>query len=127
MPLALIGLCISLYILLHKLQHKKLVCIIGEDCNEVVKSKYGYMLGIPNEAMGVLYYLFMLGAMILLLSGFDQVFGISLLFLVRIGAGFALLVSVYLALIQLLKLKKWCEYCLATALTNLIIFFLVIR
>jgi len=115
--LSLIGFLISGYLLKVKLLHEKLVCFLGDkDCDAVVKSKYGSFFKIPNEALGMLYY----AAMIV-----GTVFAISVFFL-QAAAVLALVASLVLVVVQAFVLKKWCEWCLATAFINLLLFLIVI-
>ncbi|MDO8633320.1 MAG: vitamin K epoxide reductase family protein [bacterium] len=114
--LSALGLVISLYLLYVKLRNKKLICFLGEDCDAVVKSKYGYLFKIPNEALGVLYYTGMIVGTVL---------AVNILFL-QAAAVLALVASLALVVIQAFFLKKWCEWCMATALINLALFLLVI-
>lgn len=116
--LAIGGLAISGYILRSKITNEKLVCFIGDDCNKVVKSKYGYLFrGLPNEFFGAIYYLAVIGAVIL---------GLEKTLLFQVPAGLAFLASLYLAGIQVRILKEWCEFCLTTALINAVIFLMVV-
>ena len=118
--LGLIGLGITYHIHNSKVSKKKLVCIIGETCGEVVESKYGRLLGFPNEIMGFAFYgLFVATG----LAGFFkpailETFGLWLL----IGSLGALGFSLLLVGVMAFVLKKWCDYCLlSTAVTILIV------
>jgi len=125
LPLATIGLFISLYILLKKLRNEKILCFIGKDCDRVVKSKYGYMMGIPNELIGSLFYIWILVVVISSVAGVTDIFAGRLLFLVYLSVILAFLSSIGLTAIQAFILKKWCEMCLVAAGINTLIFFLV--
>lgn len=122
--LALIGLADALYLLVKKVRKEKLVCFLGEDCDKVVKSKYGFFFGIPNEAFGVGFYLLVLGSFALSLLGVDALGGFALLLLVLAAAIAASLASLYLMAIQAFVLKEWCEWCLLSALVNFLILLL---
>lgn len=123
--LALIGLADASYLLYKKLRKEKLVCFFRDDCDEVSKSEYGYMFGIPNEAFGIGFYLFTLALFSLLQLGITIILGVSLLSLLLFAAILASLVSVYLLSIQAFILKKWCEWCTLSAAVNFFILFLV--
>lgn len=122
LPLSVAGLGISLHLLRKKLKKEKLVCFIGEDCDAVIKSKYGSMFGIPNEAIGSTFYAGMLLIATLSITGMSDIFETTLFPLVALSATFAFLSSVGLTGIQAFILRKWCEFCLATALINVLIF-----
>ncbi|MAF13717.1 MAG: hypothetical protein CMI53_02380 [Parcubacteria group bacterium] len=121
-PFAVIGFIISFYIFFKKSRQESLVCFTGQDCNLVVDSKYNKIFGFPNEILGMLYYLLVVGFIILGLEGVTEVanFSLSLIlvFIATVAAGF----SIFLIYVQALVLKHWCEYCIATAITTIAIF-----
>lgn len=119
--LALVGLADAGYLLYKKLRHEELVCFIGDDCDRVTKSKYGYTLGIPNEVFGIAFYLFCLLLFSLSFLGSSLLLGFSLVALLLAAATVASLASLYLLLIQAFVLKEWCEYCVLSALVNFLI------
>lgn len=109
------GFLISFYIYHTKKNNRQLVCMLGKACNQVVESKYGTVLGVPNEVVGLFYYaLIAVSALVtlnpalattrLVLSAGAAAAGLGLLF------------------IQAFVLKKWCEYCVGSALISLAIF-----
>ena len=120
--LALSGFILSWYIYYKKRRNEKLVCIVGEDCDKVVHSKYSATLGIPNEVLGMLYYglvVILSGAIVL---GINTIASLPLLTILAVIGGIAALFSAILILIQAFILKEWCEYCLASAAISIFIF-----
>tara|TARA_Y100000310_G_scaffold97577_1_gene95221 strand:+ start:6980 stop:7360 length:381 start_codon:yes stop_codon:yes gene_type:complete len=116
--LSLIGFIVSFYIWNKKRKKETLVCLIGQrTCDEVIHSKYSKTFGIPNEVGGMLYYVVVLIISVFSLSNLNS-------FLLVIS-GIAALASLYLTFIQLFKLKNFCEYCLVTALVNILIFLVI--
>ena len=122
--LAIVGLLDSWYIFYKKQKNEKLVCFIGQDCNEVVNSKYSHIYGVPNEVLGIIFYLFILGIVGLLAFGITEFHDISLIAVIHFIAFFALLLSIFLTTIQAFVLKAWCEYCLVASFANFGIFVL---
>jgi uncharacterized membrane protein len=122
--LAVVGLFDSWYIFYKKQRNERLVCFIGQDCNEVVNSKYSHIYGIPNEVLGIIFYLSVLGMTGHVALGIQEFHGISLMAVIHLTAFFALLLSVFLTAIQAFVLKTWCEYCLIGSFANLGIFVL---
>ena len=122
--LAVVGLLDSWYIFYKKQKNEKLVCFIGQDCDEVVNSKYSHIYGIPNEVLGIIFYLSVLGIVGLVALGTTEFHGISLMAVIHLIAFFALLLSVFLTAIQAFVLKAWCEYCLVAMIANFGIFVL---
>ncbi|MDQ1283736.1 MAG: hypothetical protein QG620_84 [Patescibacteria group bacterium] len=124
--LAAAGFLISLHIRRSKKTGEKLVCFIGggkRSCNEVVESEYSRTLGIPNEIAGMVYYvLALLFALIFLL--FDSL-GLFFILTAKISSTGAFLASMYFVGIQAFVLRKFCEWCLATAVINTLIFGIV--
>ena len=121
---ALLGLVVSWYIYHKRVKNEKLVCIIGDDCDKVIKSKYGKTLGISNEITGMLYYSSVAIAVVLLYLGFEHIGIISIPLLLLIGGGFAAFFSTVLIFIQARIIKEWCEYCLVSSGVSIIIFIL---
>lgn len=124
--LALIGLADALWILSRKLTGRKLHCILGDDCDRVVRSKYGSLLfRIPNEAIGALFYLGLLGAVLWEAFAGPVLLGTELLLLLRVAAVLSAILSLFLLAIQALALKEWCEWCLVAIVVNILIALLV--
>lgn len=122
--LAVVGFIISYHIYKSKRKNVKLVCVIGQDCDKVVKSKYSKFFGVPTEIWGMIYYaavflfLFVFGCLLLLQSPI-------IIILFKIAVSFAALSSVALIFIQAFILKEWCEWCLGADFINILIFILV--
>ena len=117
--LSLIGIGISFYLYYYKTHDKKIFCVIGQDCNAVVKSRYGKTFGMENTLVGMLYY-----ALILVYgSGADQnLFKEYIIYYSIVIISIAsVLFGVYLAGIQAFVLKKWCDYCIASSIVSLLI------
>ena len=128
--LAAIGFCISFHIWRTKRANEKLVCIIGQDCDIVVHSKYAATFGIPNEILGMLYYLFIMAVYGTLFynPAFFAVFVSAQILSYALIAitGFSALFSAYLTYIQIFVLKELCEWCLGSAAVNMVILLLFI-
>lgn len=120
--LAIVGLLDSWYIFYKKQRKEKLVCFVGQDCNEVVNSQYSHIYGVPNEILGIIFYLAVLGSVGLVTLGITQLHSVSILSAIHAAAFVALLFSIYLTAMQMFVLKAWCEYCLVAAFANFGIF-----
>ena len=118
---SLIGLLDVGFIHYKKTNNNKLVCVIGKDCNAVLESKYNSFLGIPITIWGGLYYLGMLVLAILCLGQVVSLFGVQLIYVLKLLSALAALGSVSLIFIQLVVLKEWCEYCLLSAVVNFLL------
>ena len=122
--LSVLGFAISFHIWnkIHR-KKKKLRCIIGDGgCNEVVKSGYGKVLGLDNTFLGMFYYLFVFASAIIVWI-YPPILGFNYFSFGILGiTGFAALFSFYLLFVQFFILKKWCEYCSASAALSIAIF-----
>ncbi|OGZ60675.1 MAG: hypothetical protein A2919_02140 [Candidatus Spechtbacteria bacterium RIFCSPLOWO2_01_FULL_43_12] len=118
---ALAGFCVAAYIFYIKTTNRQLVCPVGSDCNAVVNSKYGKFLGIPLEYLGMLYYSFIVVSYVGLIfySYMVPIWALALLVLASFG-GF--LFSLYLLVAQAFLLRKWCIWCLLSAMLSTLIF-----
>ena len=124
--LGLVGFIISYYILYKKKRNEKLVCIIGENCDKVIRSKYANTFGFDNTMAGMGYY------GLVAVTGIAEFIMPDLFFLKQvilskiIISGAAALFSIYLIFIQAFVLKEWCEYCLATSAISIAVFLVII-
>ncbi len=119
--LSVIGFAASFYIYYTKKYKRKMYCLIGENCDEVVNSKYGKTFGIENTVPGMLYYAIILIYGILLFSN-GNIFKGSIIYYSLVSASIAsVLFSIYLTGVQAFVLKKWCEYCIVSSISSLLI------
>jgi len=100
------GVAISAYVWYKQVTSGPVLCI-GEGCARVIRSRYGRLLGIPNGALGVVYFG---GAAIASLVATPVA-----LILLTAATLVALLLYGYLTYLQYAVLKAWCMWCLASA------------
>jgi len=122
-PLAFLGLIISLYIYSSKKKSAEMVCVLGGSCNQVTGSKYSRTLGIPNEIGGVMYFSIIIILTILSIIGLDIIYFSTSSIMITLTA-LASLFAVYLLFLQAFVLKKWCEYCIITSTITFLILLL---
>jgi len=116
--LALLGIADSGYLIWKRARKEELACPIGgHDCNIVVESKWSSMFGVKNDILGLVFYLFLIAGAFLLLKEFQFV-----RYVIFAASALALLASAYLFYVQSRILKKYCFYCLLSALINLLVF-----
>ena len=119
--LSIIGFAVSFYIYYSKKYNKHMYCIIGKDCDAVVYSKYGKTFGIENTIPGMLYYVLIFIYGIAIISN-RNIFKDNTIYYSIVGASIAsVLFSVYLAGVQAFVLKKWCEYCIISSISSILI------
>lgn len=118
-----VGFFIAFYI-----SHKKrtraletLICPFHGKCEEVVTSRYSRFLGIPVEVLGMFYYGLIFASYF---SATVLVFSLSSWHLLALSilSSVALLFSIYLTVVQMVALRRWCTWCLWSALMTVIIF-----
>jgi uncharacterized membrane protein len=119
--LSFFGLFAAYYINSHKSKNKKLVCPLKADCESVIHSEYSYFLGFRVEHLGIFYYLLILisYSIYIFIDIVNPIFEFVLFSL----SFLAFLFSIYLTLIQVLKIRKFCSWCLMSALCSFLIFF----
>ena len=124
--LSIIGFAASFYIYYSKKYNKPMHCIIGQDCDVVVKSKYGKTFGVENTVPGMMYYgIILIYGLGLLLN--QNVFKGETIYYSIVGIGVAsVLFSIYLTVVQAFVLKKWCEYCVVSSIASILILVLVV-
>ena len=124
--LSIIGFAIAYHIWHTKKNNGQLYCIIGKNCNTVIYSDNSEHLGIENSVLGMMYYVFVI-LMSLAMIFLPMVFHISFFMTgFTIIAGAAALFSLYLAGVQLFKLRELCEYCLANTAIVIVIFLVLL-
>jgi len=96
---------------------------IASDCGKVLRSSYSVMFGVPLAVFGVVQYLLLLTAIILLAVYRKKISAYWLILQSMIGAIF----SLYFMYVQLVILKSICLYCTLSAIISFTIFFLVSR
>ena len=124
--LSVIGFAVSFYIFYSKKYDKPMHCMIGQDCDAVVKSKYGKTFGVENTVPGMIYYLLIFAyaaGMLLNRNIFKGNIIYHFLVIASIGS---VLFSVYLTAVQAFILKKWCEYCIVSSIASLLILIILI-
>ncbi len=124
MTSAFIGFAVSFYIYYSKKYDKHLYCPIGQDCDAVVRSKYGKTFGVENTIPGMIYYAVVFAYGLLLNR---NVFIAMPVYYFIVGISVAsVLFSLYLVYVQKFILKKWCIYCIISTIASILIFLAVL-
>ena len=123
--LALAGIFVSGYLLLHKVGLiGTLTCGVG-DCGAVQASRFAAFFGIPVPLLGILGYVALLGVA---LRGVqpgrlhDRTTSAALLIL---GTG-AFAFSMYLTALEAFVIEAWCQWCVISAILATLIFLLAL-
>lgn len=119
--IAAAGAALASYIRIKKSKGHALVCPVGETCDDVINSKYSQFLGMPVEVLGILYYTFitLAFAAFLIEPAYATFYPVALAFGTTV---LAFLFSLYSVFVQAVLLKKWCMWCIASAILSTLIF-----
>lgn len=115
-----LGLVLSAYLLWQKSKKRTIICPFKDQCNEVLYSKYSQLFGVPTLAIGVLYYAFIFGAITCAQWSPESSAALPWNIFLFISVS-AVIFSLYQTAIQLFILKKWCSWCLESAILSIII------
>lgn len=123
--LASIGISETVYLIKKRRTEDVPVCVIGSDCHTVLTSKWNTILGIHNDVLGLMFYIFVCIMSALILTSQDglqaplgEAFPVELLKLIDViviivGAA----MSIYFTVLQKFVIKAWCFWCLMSAIT----------
>ena len=101
---------------------KPLVCPLDHDCSKVTESKWSTIFWVRNEVLGLLFYVSMLAAgLILFFIPRFVLVSLPLTLLMELAAGFGLVFSLFLIWVQIYKIKDYCFYCMISALITLLL------
>ena len=119
LALALVGTSIAFYDAYELYNVQPLWCpppING--CNEVANSPDASIFDLPVSYYGVVYYLIMFGlAALLACEPFSRALRWAALGYAALGVGF----SIYFMILQVVFIRAFCIYCLASALTTVLL------
>lgn len=116
--LAAIGISETRYLIQKRTHHDAPVCVIGGQCQLVLKSKYSTMFGMHNDVLGLLFYFtiaILAGTLVLGKLPMEMLQAIESVTKIMIGLG-AIISFVFIQL-QWKVIKAWCFWCLMSAAT----------
>lgn len=122
--LAIAGIVDAGYLVWKHYRHtaEPLVCPLDHDCSKVTESRWSTMFWVRNEVLGLLFYVSMLaaGLLVFFMPGLVLV-SFPLALLIKLAAGGGLLFSLFLIWVQIYKIKDYCFYCMLSALITLLL------
>lgn len=116
--LSLLGILDAGYLTYKARKRQAPVCPFGQSCAFVLSSRYNHVLGVKNEVLGLLFYLGVAAASALTLAGILAIPG----WLWVLGLGGSLAMAIVLSGIQVLVLRAYCSWCIASAVINALLF-----
>ena len=118
--LALIGFADSTFLLAKRISGTHIPCFITTGCDEVAKSPYAVIFGVPLSLLGVIFYLG-IGLITLLYADTKNLLFAKLIFPATL-IGF--LCSCYFLYVQKFLIGSFCIYCIGSAITSTLLFLL---
>lgn len=113
--LAAIGISETVYLIRKRIALEKPICPIGDNCTLVLESKYNKIFIIPNDVLGLFFYI-----MASFVSAF-LVIGVGPLvfwdFIFKTSVVFGTILSLFFTYLQWKVIKAWCFWCLMSAFT----------
>jgi len=122
--LAAIGISEAVYLLRKTLARQRPVCVIGSRCHLVLESKYNRIFGIPNEVVGLVFYVAIALITAFLVIEIGAIAWWDSLAKILIFAG--VVMSVYFIYLQWVVIKAWCFWCVMSACTIFLMAFIVL-
>ena len=113
--LAAIGISETAYLVETRRAHEKPVCLTGESCMIVLRSKYSTLFGIHNDLLGLFFYIAVCIVAGIVFIGYAPQQTWLLALQILLGAGS--LMSLFLTYLQARVIKAWCFWCLLSACT----------
>lgn len=113
--LSAIGVSETVYLIRKRIAAELPVCPIGEDCTLVLRSKYSKIFLIPNDVLGLFFYIatsFISGFLVI---GIEPLAFWSFIFKLSVAAG--ALLSLFFTYLQWRVIRAWCFWCLMSACT----------
>lgn len=113
--LAFLGFADSTFLLAKRLSGGPIPCVLGfTGCDEVSKSPYSVLFGIPLSAYGMAFYL-AIGVLGILYLDTRKIIVAKLLVL---GAVLGFFLSLYFIYVQKFLIGTFCVYCIASAVIS---------
>lgn len=115
---ALAGLFDAMYLTVTHYTNALVPCNFTHACETVLTSSYSEILGVPIAALGMVFYTVVLSASIFFVQHKTYHWWLSAWGVI------GLLSTIYLLYIQAFVLNAFCQYCLLSAFTSILIFVL---
>jgi uncharacterized membrane protein/predicted DsbA family dithiol-disulfide isomerase len=119
--LCLAGLFVATYLFIAYSSQVTIACGGSHGCDVVRASRWASVFGIPTPLFGMAFYTGM--ATLFIIRTLKPLFYPTWLYrLVMVGATAGLIESIFLTGVQVLEIKQYCTWCLASAVTTTLIF-----
>ena len=112
-----IGISETVYLIQARMLQRGPICLVGSECKEVLESRYNRVLGFHNDVLGLLFYVGVALLTALLVIGVRVPF-VELESVVIFMIGVGVVMSGIFTYIQWRVIRKWCFWCVMSALTT---------
>lgn len=113
--LSAIGISETAYLIRKRIASQKPICFIGEDCTVVLQSRWSKIFIVPNDVLGLMFYVAASIIAGFLVIGVEPLAIWSLIFKISLAAGAIL--SLFFTYLQWRVIRAWCFWCLMSACT----------
>lgn len=123
--LSVLGIADAGYLAYKHTRKQPLICPIGDNCSVVTESRWSHLFGVRTEVLGLFYY----SALLIVILGVFTIPALNgrLITLLPWVTGTGLIFSFFLVSLQAFVIKKYCFYCLLSALISFLLFLTSIR
>ncbi len=116
-----LGLLASVTIYVEKRKKKKLICPLRANCEKVVHSTHATTFGIPNELLGVLYYVAIAAFYTAKIAYPTAVLSPWIPYAIVLMTLVGVLFSLHLVVLQAIVIRAWCSWCMLSAFASFIL------
>ena len=113
--LSAIGISETVYLIRKRIASEKPVCPIGSGCVLVLTNKYNKVFIVPNDILGLLFYVAASFISAFLVIGIEPLAFWS--FIIKLSITLGALLSLFFTYLQWRVIRAWCFWCLMSAFT----------
>jgi len=113
--LSAIGISETVYLIRARIKSEKPVCPIGGGCALVLTSKYNKIFIVPNDILGLLFYVAASFISAFLVIGVGPL--VFWYFILKLSVAFGTILSLFFTYLQWRVVHAWCFWCLMSAFT----------
>ncbi|MBI4993225.1 MAG: hypothetical protein HZC26_03780 [Candidatus Magasanikbacteria bacterium] len=113
--LSAIGISETVYLIRKRIASERPVCPIGGGCTLVLTSKYNKIFIVPNDVLGLLFYIMVSFIAAFLVIGVPPLAFWSLI--IKLSIAFGSILSLFFTYLQWRVIRAWCFWCLMSAFT----------
>jgi uncharacterized membrane protein len=113
--LQLIGISETVYLIRKRIASERPVCPIGGGCALVLTSKYNKIFIVPNDILGLLFYIAASFISAFLVIGVGPLVFWDLI--LKLSVAFGTILSLFFTYLQWHVIRAWCFWCLMSAFT----------